>query len=217
MLLAFGVVSALLETSRSGQGQVIDAAMVDGAALLAASIHGLKAHGSWHERGTNMLDTGAWFYEVYETADGKYVSIGAIEPDFLEELVRRTGLAEDGKGAIPHPLDRTTWPAMKTRMADLIRRRTRDEWCDLMEGCDACFAPVLSPEEAFVHPHNSYRRTFVDSYGFVQPAPAPRFSRTPAQIFGPPARPGDHTDVVLAAWGLPADDIARLREAGAIC
>jgi alpha-methylacyl-CoA racemase len=216
MLLAFGVVCALLEASRSGQGQVIDAAMVDGAALLAGMIHGLQASGAWGERGTNLLDTGAWFYEVYETADGRYVSLGSIEPQFLDEMIRLTGLAGDGAGELPSQQDQSTWPAMKDRMAALIRTRTRDEWCQILEGSDACFAPVLSAEEAAAHPHNVQRETFVTPDGVLQPAPAPRFSRTAPAIAGPPARPGEHTDSVLSDWGVAPDEILKLKEAGAI-
>lgn len=215
MLLAFGVVCAMLESARSGKGQVVDAAMVDGAALLAAMMHGMRASGMWRpERGTNLLDTGAWFYDAYETADGKYISIGSIEPQFLAELVRITGL--DAEGPLPPQMDRDAWPAMKRRVGDLIKTRTRDEWCELLEATDACFAPVLSPEEAAAHPHNVERGTFTERDGVVQPAPAPRFSRTPAEIAGSPARPGEHTDSVLAEWGFAASEVAKLREAGAI-
>src|SRR5579875_1251650 len=215
MLLAFGVVCAMLESARSGKGQVVDAAMVDGAALLAAMMHGMRASGMWRpERGTNLLDTGAWFYAAYETADGKYTTCGSIEPQFLAELVRITGL--DAEGPLPHQMDRDAWPAMKRRVGDLIKTKTRDEWCELLEATDACFAPVLSPEEAAVHPHNVERGTFTERDGVVQPAPAPRFSRTPAEIAGSPARPGEHTDSVLAEWGFAASEVAKLREAGAI-
>ncbi|HMC39584.1 MAG TPA: CaiB/BaiF CoA-transferase family protein, partial [Acidimicrobiales bacterium] len=197
MLLAFGVVCGLLEAARSGHGQVIDAAMVDGAALLAAMIHGFRHTGGWGERGTNLLDTGAWFYEVYETADGRHISLGSIEPQFLAEMVRLTGLAADGGGELPDQNDRAAWPAMKERMAALIRTRTRDEWSAILEGSDACYAPVLDPDEAAAHPHNASRRTFISPDGVLQPAPAPRFSRTPAEVAGPPARAGEHTDAVL--------------------
>jgi alpha-methylacyl-CoA racemase len=211
MLLAYGVVCALLETSRSGQGQVIDAAMVDGAALLAAMIYGFRAAGSWRERGTNVLDTGAWYYEVYETADGGHVSFGSLEPQFFQEMLRITGLSD-----VPDPGDRATWPAMKERMAAVIKTRTRAEWCELLEGSDACFAPVLSPEEAVEYPHNRQRGTFTEVGGVAQPAPAPRFSRTTPEIGGPPSWPGQHTDVALADWGFAADEIAKLRDAGAV-
>ena len=181
MLLAFGVVCGLLEASRSGQGQVIDAAMVDGAALLAAMMHGFRASGMWRdERGTNLLDTGAWYYEVYETADGGYISFGSLEPQFFPEMLRITGLADDvdGRGPVPEQNDRSTWPAMKERMADDRKTKTRDEWCELLEGTDACFAPVLSAGEAPDYPTTRHRHTFIEVAGVVQPAPAPRFSRT---------------------------------------
>ena len=212
MLLAYGVVCGLLEASKSGQGQVVDAAMVDGAALLAGMIHGLRASGAWGERGTNLLDTGAWFYEVYETADGRYISLGSIEPQFLAEMVRLTGV----EAATDQQMDRATWPDMKERMAAVVRTRTRDEWCAILEGSDACFAPVLSPDEAAAHPHNVARATFVSPDGVLQPAPAPRFSRTEPVIAGPPARPGQHTEGVLGDWGFGPDEIAKLREAGAV-
>lgn len=216
MFLAFGIVCGILEASRSGQGQVIDAAMVDGAAVLAGMMYGLKAVGAWGERGTNLLDTGAWFYDVYETADGEYISLGSIEPQFLAEMLRLTGLADDGNGALPDQNDRSTWPAMKDRLAALVKTRTRDEWCRLLEGSDACFAPVLSPDEAVSHPHNVERGTFTEVDGIVQPAPAPRFSRTIPAVAGPPPRPGEHTDSALADWGFSESEIAKLREAGAI-
>jgi alpha-methylacyl-CoA racemase len=212
MLLAFGVVCALLESSRSGEGQVIDAAMVDGAALLAAMIHGFRADGGWGPRGTNILDTGAWFYDVYETSDGRYVSFGSLEPRFFAEMLRLTGL----DGDVPDQQDRTTWPAMKDRMAALIRTRTRDEWCAVLEGSDACFAPVLSPEEAAVHPHNALRGTYTELDGVVQAAPAPRFSRTPPEIAGPPGPPGRDTDAALLDFGFSAEELEQLRAAGAI-
>ena len=218
MLLAYGVVCGLLEASRSGQGQVIDAAMVDGAALLAAMMHGFRASGMWGERGTNLLDTGAWYYEVYETADGGHVSFGSLEPQFFQEMLRITGLAEDadGHGAVPDPTDRSTWPDMKERMAALVKTRTRAEWCELLEGTDACFAPVLSAAEAPGHPHNQQRGTFAEVGGVPQPAPAPRFSRTAPEIQGPPTRAGQHTDEALRDWGFGSDDIAKLRHAGAV-
>jgi alpha-methylacyl-CoA racemase len=219
MLLAFGVVCALLEASRSGRGQVIDAAMVDGAALLAAMIHGFRAGGMWgDERGANILDTGAWYYEVYETADGGYVSFGSIEPQFAAEMLRITGLADDadGRGRLPEQNDRTAWPAMKERVAAMVKTKTRQEWCELLEGSDACFAPVLGAAEAPVYPHNKERGTFVDVAGIVQPAPAPRFSRTVAEIAGPPTAAGSDTERVLADWGFSATEISDLRQAGAV-
>jgi alpha-methylacyl-CoA racemase len=214
MLLAFGVVCGVLEAQRSGQGQVIDAAMVDGAAALMTMTHAFRAMGIWDdERGTNILDTGAHFYDVYETADGNYVSIGSIEPQFYAELLRLTGL--DGE-ALPWQHDRAQWPALKERMAVVFKTKTRDEWCELMEGTDVCFAPVLSIPEAIEHPHNVHRGTFVEVAGIPQPGPAPRFSRTAPVITAPPPHAGQHTDDVLAAAGFDADRIAKLRATGAV-
>ena len=215
MLLALGVVSALLEASRSGKGQVVDAAMVDGAATLMSMFHGMKAMGFWtEERGTNLLDTGAHFYDVFECADGKYVSIGSIEPQFYAELLRLTGLEDDD--ALKAQMNRAEWPALKEKLAATFRSKTRDEWSSIMEGSDVCFAPVLSLSEAPAHPHNVARGTFVDVAGVVQPAPAPRFSRTPGTISRPPAHPGQHTDEALTDWGFTGDEVAKLRETGAV-
>jgi alpha-methylacyl-CoA racemase len=214
MLLAFGVVCGVLEAQRSGQGQVVDTAMVDGAAVLMTMTHALRAMGIWDdERGTNMLDTGAHFYNVYETADGKYVSIGSIEPQFYAELLRLTGLEGE---ELPWQHDRVQWPALKERLAAIFKTKTRDEWSVLMEGTDVCFAPVLSIPEAIEHPHNVDRRTFVEVAGIRQPGPAPRFSRTAPEIATPPPHAGQHTDEILVAAGFDADRIAKLREAGAI-
>jgi alpha-methylacyl-CoA racemase len=215
MLLAFGLVCALLEAKSSGQGQVVDAAMVDGAAVLMTMFHAFSAMGIWEpERGTNLLDTGAHFYEVYETSDGKYVSIGSIEPQFYAELMRLTGL--DADDTMPRQQDRTQWPALKERFTELFKTKTRDEWCEIMEHSDVCFAPVLSLAEAPRHPHNVERGTFVERNGVVQPAPAPRFSRTVAEIQRPPSFAGQHTDEALADWGIDAAAIAKLRETGAV-
>jgi alpha-methylacyl-CoA racemase len=219
MLMAFGVVCGLLEAQKSGEGQVVDAAMVDGAALLATMMYTFRGLGMWNEeRGTNILDTGAWFYEVYETADGKHVAFGSLEPQFYAELIRITGLADDvdGKGPLPPQMDRDTWPAMKERLAAVIRTKSRDEWCALMEGTDVCFAPVLGPAEAPGHPHNAHRSTFTEVAGVVQPAPAPRFSRTPGGIGMPPPHAGQHTAEALADWGFAAAEIAKLMETGAV-
>ncbi|HEX6417713.1 MAG TPA: CaiB/BaiF CoA-transferase family protein [Acidimicrobiales bacterium] len=214
LLLAFGLLAALLEAQRSGRGQVIDAAMVDGAASLMTMTHSLRAMGVWSdERGTNLLDTGAHYYDVYETADGKYVSIGSIEPQFYAELLRLTGLEGED---LPWQNDRSQWPAMKERFAAVFRARTRDEWCEILEGTDVCFAPVLAIPEAIEHPHNVARGTFVEVAGIPQPGPAPRFSRTPGEIRRPPAHPGQHTDEVLSEAGFDAERLAKLREAGAI-
>ena len=214
MLLAFGLVAGLVHAQRTGEGQVVDAAMVDGAAVLATMIHSFRAMGIWEDgRGSNMLDTGAHFYDVYETADGRYVSIGSIEPQFYAELLRLTGLEGE---ELPWQMDRTQWPAMKERLAAIFRTKTRDEWCEVMEGSDVCFAPVLGMGEAPHHPHNVHRGTFIERDGVVQPAPAPRFSRTAPEIVRPPSHAGQHTDEVLAEWGFDADRIAKLRDAGAV-
>jgi alpha-methylacyl-CoA racemase len=214
LMLAFGLLAGLLEAKASGQGQVIDAAMVDGAASLMTMTHSFRAMGIWNdERGTNMLDTGAPFYDVYETADGGYVSIGSIEPQFYAELLRLTGLEGE---ELPWQHERAQWPAMKERMAEVFRTKTRDEWCEIMEGSDVCFAPVLPIAEAVEHPHNVARGTFVEVAGITQPGPAPRFSRTAGEIRRPPPHAGQHTDEVLDAAGFDADRIAKLREAGAV-
>jgi alpha-methylacyl-CoA racemase len=215
LILAYGIVCALLEAKTSGQGQVIDAAMVDGAAVLTTFIYGLRAMGFWQdERGTNLLDTGAHFYDTYETADGKYVSIGSIEPQFYAELLRLTGLDQE---ELPGQMDRGQWPAMRDRLTTLFKTKTRDEWDAILESSpDVCYAPVLSMAEAPDHRHNKQRGTFVEVGGVVQPAPAPRFSRTPGEVTRPPAHPGQHTDEALADWGFAADEIAKLRETGAI-
>jgi alpha-methylacyl-CoA racemase len=214
MLLALGVVAALLETGRSGAGQVVDAAMVDGAALLTTQFHELLAAGLWREeRGANLLDGGAPFYGVYQTADGRHLAVGALEPQFYAELLRRLGL---DAGDLPAQLDRDGWPLLRERLAALFRTRTREEWCELLAGTDACVAPVLGFGEAPAHPHNRARGTFVDVGGVVQPAPAPRFSRTPCDPPSPAARPGEHTDQALTDWGIPPDQVTRLRATGAI-
>ena len=213
MLLAFGVVCAVLEARTSGRGQVVDAAMVDGASVLSTFIHGLRAMGVWSdERGTNMLDTGAHYYDVYETSDGKFVSIGSIEPQFYALLLEALGVTAE---EMPQN-DKRRWPELKEKVAAIIATRTRDEWCEVMEGTDICFAPVLSMGEAADHPHNRERGTFVEIAGVLQPAPAPRLSRTPGSIARPPAHAGQHTDEVLAEWGFDAADIAELRTSGAV-
>ncbi|MEM8922235.1 MAG: CaiB/BaiF CoA-transferase family protein [Actinomycetota bacterium] len=215
MYLAFGLVCALLEAKSSGKGQVVDAAMVDGAASLMNMFWSMKAGGFWNdERGTNMLDTGAHFYDVYECADGKYVSIGSIEPQFYAELLDLSGLgAEDD---LPKQMSRDDWPEMKERVGEIFVRKTRDEWCEIMEHSDVCFAPVLTMDEAPLHPHNVHRGTFVETNGMMQAAPAPRFSRTSPSIDRPAPHVGQHTDEILAEFGFDADDIAKLRNTGAV-
>jgi alpha-methylacyl-CoA racemase len=214
MYLAFGVVCALLEAQQSGRGQVVDAAMVDGAASLASAVFGLRAMGIWNdERGDNILDSGAPWYDVYETQDGEYVAIGSIEGRFYGDLLRLTGLEGE---ALPPQRDKARWGELRARLTEVFKQKTREEWCRILEGSDVCFAPVLSLTEAPAHPHNRARGTFVEVDGVMQPGPAPRFSRTPAAIQRPPARPGEHTEEALRDWGFTADDLAALRAQGAL-
>jgi alpha-methylacyl-CoA racemase len=212
MLLAIGVLAALVERGRSGQGQVIDVAMVDGSALLTAVFHAFSAAGGWQpERGSNLIDGGAPFYDTYQTADG-YLAVGALEPQFYAELLAGLGLA--GVADLPDRDDRASWPALRERFAEVIAQRTTAEWTEVFGGTDACVAPVLSLAEAVKHPHNQARDVFTEVGGVTQPAPAPRFSRTPA---GPP-RPGpgigQSTDEVLATLGYSPAEIAAFRDQG---
>ncbi|MDG2307742.1 MAG: CaiB/BaiF CoA-transferase family protein [Candidatus Binatia bacterium] len=214
LILAFGIACAIIERQRSGKGQVVDAAMVDGAAILMAMFHGMQGVGFWQEeRGTNLLDSGAHFYDVYECKDGKFISIGSIEPQFYSELLRRTGLDGDALGG---QMDRSKWEANKGTVEALFKTKTRDEWCTDLEGTDVCFAPVLSMKEAPDHPHNKARGTFVEREGLVQPSPAPRFSRTAPGIQGPPPNAGTHTNEALADWGFDSAEIESLRAEKAI-
>jgi alpha-methylacyl-CoA racemase len=214
MLLAFGVVCALRDAERSGRGQVVDAAMVDGAALLMAMMWGHRALGRWNDdRGTNIYDSGAPDYDVYETSDGEYVAIGAREPKFFAELLARLGL---DPATLPAQGDRDGWPTLRAAIAAVIVRRTRAEWCAELEGTDTCVAPVLRMAEAAEHPHIAARGTIVEHEGVLQPAPAPRFSRTPAELGRPMPRPGADTDEVLRDWGCSSDEIDALHSAGAI-
>jgi alpha-methylacyl-CoA racemase len=204
----------MLEAQRSGQGQVVDAAMIDGAASLMTAAFGLHAAGiTGNQRGSNILDGGAHFYEVYETSDGKYISLAPIEPKFYAEMLKLAGIAPD---VLPQSYKREDWPQLKQRLAEVIKTRTRDQWCEILEGSDSCFAPVLDMDEVSRHPHHQARATFVDSNGVIQPNAAPRFSRTPAQIKGPPPEPGEHSEAALADWGFSTEEIGRLREAGII-
>jgi alpha-methylacyl-CoA racemase len=214
MLMAFGVACALVEAGRSGQGQVIDAAMVDGAAALMAMVWGFQALGIWGPAGTNILDTGAPFYDTYETSDGKYISLGSLEPQFYAELVTRLGLTDEVE--LAGQMNQATWPDLRERFTALFLSKTRDEWCEVLEMTDVCFAPVLTMAEAAEHPHLKARGTIVTDNGVTQPAPAPRFSRTPGAIQRPPAWPGQHTDELLADWGFAPDAVAQLRADGAI-
>ena len=214
MLLAMGILAALLERERSGEGQVVDAAMVDGTAALMASFWGQRAWGTWRDgRGVNRVSGATHYYQTYQTADGEYVSVAAMEPQFYAELLRLTGTADP---AAPTQEDPAGWSGHKARLAELFRTRTRAEWCALLEGSDACFAPVLTMEEARAHPHNRARKVFIEVDGLPQPAPAPRFSRTRPETPRPAAQPGAHSEAVLAGWGFSAADIAALRAAGAI-
>jgi alpha-methylacyl-CoA racemase len=213
MLLAFGVACALYERERSGQGQVIDAAMIDGAALMLTPFYGARASGAWGERGTNLLDTGAPFYDVYETRDGQWLAVGAIEPQFYAALIDGLGLADAG---LADQLDRTGWPELRARFDAVIRTRTRDEWVAHFDGLDACVAPVLTPVEAPEHPHARARDGFVRLRDVPQPAPAPRFSRSTLDPPRPPEHPGDATATTLAGWGFDTSEVTKLQDAGVL-
>jgi alpha-methylacyl-CoA racemase len=210
MLLGFGVACALIEAARSGRGQVVDAAMVDGTATLAAMFSGFLAAGSWsEERGVNILDTGAPWYDVYETKDGQYVAVGAIEAKFFAELLSRMELRD-----MPPQHDRSQWPEMRRRFAAAFRAKTRDEWCRVFEGSDACFAPVLGWREAREHPHARARESYLLVGKVEQPAPAPRFSRTPGAIRRPPPERGAGGGQALRDWGFDAKQVEALRRLG---
>jgi alpha-methylacyl-CoA racemase len=216
MFLAYGVVCALLEAQRSGQGQVVDTAMVDGASVLMSMFWAFRSAGLFDENqpGTNLLDTGAHFYDVFQCSDGTYISLGSIEPQFYAELLRLTGL--DGDPEFARQMDRSMWRPLKDRLRAIFLTKTRDEWCALMEHTDVCFAPVLTMGEAAVHPHNVARGTFIEVAGVTQPRPAPRFSRTVPEVVSAPAHPGQHSRAILADWGLPAERIEALVASGAV-
>lgn len=200
MYLAFGVLCALLEARTSGQGQIVDAAMVDGAAHLMTLMYGLRHAGLWSDgRGTNLLDGGAPFYRTFRCADGEWVSVGSIEPQFYALLLRKSGCDDP---ALQTQMDSRKWPGQRQALERIFAARTRAEWCEIMEGTDVCFAPVLDMAEAPRHPHNLARETFVETHGVVQPAPAPRFSRTRAEIGRRPPKPGEHTNEILRDWGI---------------
>ena len=214
MFLAFGVVCALLETQKSGKGQVIDAAMIDGSATLMSMFWAMKSIGMFNENapGTNLLDTGAHFYDVFQCQDGKYISIGSIEPQFYALLLEKTGLTNDP--AFAKQMDPSQWPMLKTKLQDVIKQKTQAQWCAIMEGTDVCFAPVLSMTEATQHPHHIARNTFIDIAGVTQPAPAPRFSRTSPETPTPPAHAGQHSTQILNEWGI--SNINELLASGAV-
>ncbi len=215
MLLVSGVLAALLETANSGQGQVIDAAMVDGAAQLMWMFYGFQSFGLWDEtqRESNMLDGGAHFYDVYECADGQYISIGSIEPQFYALLMQIAELPEDVYG---DQNNREKWPELKEKLTEVFLRKTQAQWCELMEGTDVCFAPVVNFMEAPKHPANVARNTYIELDGMTQPAPAPRFSRTPSQVQHGGHDAGEDTDAVLSAMGFGEQELKELRGAGAI-
>ncbi len=214
MFLAFGVVCALLETQKSGKGQVIDAAMIDGSATLMSMFWAMKSIGMFNENapGTNLLDTGAHFYDVFQCQDDKYISIGSIEPQFYALLLEKTGLTNDP--AFAKQMDPSQWPVLKTKLQDVIKQKTQAQWCEIMEGTDVCFAPVLTMTQATQHPHHIARNTFINIAGVTQPAPAPRFSRTSPDTPTPPAHAGQHSTQILNEWGI--SNINELLASGAV-
>lgn len=214
MLGVVGILSALWERERSGRGQVVDAAMVEGAALLSAHLHGLRALGAWDgPRGGNLLDGGAPFYRTYACSDGRFVAVGALEERFYAELLAGLGLADE---ELPDQYDRSGWSTLERRFAEVIAGRPRDEWAEQFASSDACVAPVLDPDEAPAHPHLVARTSFVDIAGVPQPAPAPRLSRTPGAVQGPGPAPGEHSREALSDWGFTTDEIAALLQSGAV-
>lgn len=214
LYLAFGLLAGIIEAKTSGKGQVVDCAMIDGAASLMTMFYGMKAAGIWTaERDANLLDGGAHFYDTYECADGRWLAVGAIEPQFHALLVKGLGLPAD---AFPAQMSRDQWPDYSRRVAELIRTRTRDEWMKVFDGTDACVAPVLSMDEAPKHPHNAERKTFVEAFGVIQPGPAPRFSRTAGAVNGVPALAGKQSEDVLKGWGIGVEQAAGFIKSGAV-
>jgi alpha-methylacyl-CoA racemase len=214
MLLAFGVLAALLERQNSGRGQVVDASMVEGSALLMTMMYEMLGAGFWNlERGTNALDCGAPFYDCYECADGKFISLGSLEPKFFDVLIEVLGLEKSDRRGRNDPAN---WPSLRERIGTTVKQRTRKEWEDLLGGSDACFAPVLDMSEAPSHPHNVARETFIDVGGVTQPAPAPRFSRTPGRVSAPAATRGEHGREILADWGFEPEEVEQLEAAGGL-
>lgn len=217
MLLVVGILAALWERERSGAGQVVDAAMVDGSALLTSALHTLRGAGLWDERrGRNLFDGSAPFYAAYECSDGRFVAVGALEPQFWAEVLVGLGFA-DAADLVERQHDRASWPDVHARLADVFRTRTRDEWAAHYADTDACVTPVLGPFEANEHPHNVARGTFVETDGRPpEPGPAPRFSRTPGRIASPPPHAGQHTEEALGEWGLSVEEIVELRSRGVV-
>ena len=214
MLLALGLVAALLESKESKKGQVVDAAMTDGSALLMTMIYTMQSSGVWKtSMGSNLLDGGSHFYDTYECKDGKFISLGSIEPQFYALLCQ---IAELDESIFGNQMSRDSWPEKKEAIKKIILDKTRDEWCELMEGTDVCFAPVLDMSEAPKHPHNVERKTFIDLEGVTQPAPAPRFSRTEPEVVSSPSVVGEHTDEVLTSIGFSDEDINTLKTSGAV-
>jgi alpha-methylacyl-CoA racemase len=214
MYLLTGMLAALVEKGKSGKGQVIDAAMTDGTASLLSPFYGLMAMNMWTtDRYSNKLDGGAHYYGSYECSDGKYISIGSIEPQFYALLLQKCGITDE---AFLAQQDQSQWPELRNKLTDLFKTKTQTAWCDLMEGTDVCFAPVLDLKEAPAHPHNQARETFIDIDGVTQPAPAPRFSRTQGQVQSPAAIAGEHTESILQDWGFSESDIAALKSVEAI-
>ena len=214
LYLAFGLLAGVIHARATGQGQVIDCAMSDGAASLMAMFYGFKSAGMWkEERRANMLDGGAHFYDTYQCADGRWISIGSIEPQFYALLLEKTGITDP---AFRAQMDRDQWPVLREGLAKVIARKSRDEWCAIMDASDVCFAPVLDLDEAPRHAHNVARQTFVEVAGVMQPAPAPRFSATPGAIAGPPPAIGAHNRLALADWGLSGSQIDELQSSGAM-
>lgn len=208
MMLAFGVLCAVLEARGSGKGQVIDASMVEGSALLGAMIYGFRAFGAWgDQRGSNLLDGGAHFYDTYACSDGKFISIGAIEPQFYALLLR---LCEITDPAFDAQMEVAQWPVLKQKIAVIFQTKSQQEWCALMEGSEVCFAPVLDMAAAPQHPHNLARASFIEIDGVSQPAPAPRFSRSQTEVSAPPAAPGQHSEAILKDWHICPERIAQL-------
>jgi len=213
MLLAVGVLAALLESRTSGKGQIIDAAMTDGSASLMTLFYGMKAAGLWsNQRSTNLLDGAAHFYDTYVCSDGRFIAIGAIEPQFYALLLELCSINDP---EFSRQMSPTAWPHLKEKLSTLFKTRSRKQWCELLEGTDVCFAPVLDMDEAPQHPHNQARQTFITRDGVVQPAPAPRFSRTVPEVQHSPARPGEHSKQILADWGFDAEE-SRALEAAAV-